>query len=105
MRCLERERERKKKEKQWIISGFFCFTSVSPKRYECLKDALSKSHSTEAEMRAAWAKLTEAEARELGGGEDGEEMGKVEFDKKVEFAPLHWAAYTCLLYTSPSPRD
>ena len=38
-------------------------------------------------MRSAWSELSPVEANELQGDE------KLEFDQKVEFAPLHWAAF------------
>ena len=68
----------------------FCPFSVF-RKFVCLRDAVSKSHSTEAELTAAWSKLTEAETQELLGEEDGTKRGKMEFDEQVEFAPLHLA--------------
>ena len=70
----------------------FCPFSV-PQKFECLRDAVCKPHSTEAELTAAWSKLTEAETKELLGEEDGTQRGKMEFDERVEYAPLHGATY------------
>ena len=61
-----------------------------PRKFESLFDAIWKSNSTEAELRSAWSQLTPAEVRELQG--DGDGAGKVEFDARVEHAPIHLAA-------------